>query len=1107
MGASENLLGRLQAWSDVFPDAPACRSAGEVLSYAQLWQRAGVLAAGLRRDHGIANGDPVGLVATESVEFLCGLAGIARAGAAFVPLDPEMPARRREQLLRAAGVRLVLAPGAAGVSGRSTLCLDRFDWRSATREAPEPVPAEACQLAYICFTSGSTGEPAGVEVDHHNVAQYANALAARLAPPPGLTFLPLASLATDHAYTAVFGALFTGGCVELLPASVRQDAVALAAATADHRPDYIKAVPGHLLALHRAGAPLLPHRGLILGGEPLRYGQVRELLQADGGCAVFNHYGPTETTIGVCMHNVDPTAPRADDQPVPLGSPLGDNALELQDPDGGPNEEEGEIVIRGPAVARGYRGSNARAGRFSGDGSERSYRTGDLGRINAEGLVEFVGRVDDELKLRGFRINPRETEGIIRMHPDVQDCLVTPVRDENDAPVSLVARVELKPDTVSRKQERERVHHWRSVHEDKYARASAAPRTTGGQTMAGWRNSYDGLAFPAAEMEEWTTGTLQRIRALGARSIYEAGCGAGLLALPLAGHARYTGSDFSSGALALLREQLEEAGHGDVRLHQCEARDVGFLEGERFDLVVLNSVLQHFPGPGYLEDVLKALVSVAAPGGRIFIGDVRDLERLEWFHFSRQLFLSPGSRDIAELLERVAASVAAEHELVVAPEWFRQFAERQGWQARAMPKAGRYRNEMNRFRYDAVLFAGMDPAQDDRFEQVQAPRPGEIKELLAEGPAGLHVTGLCDARAADIARHFRLAQELTGNVAELREQIRREQDAETGMEPQVVEQIADRAGYDATLVLETGERPGQFEAWFVRRGFHATGAQARGPAKQPVARPHTNDPQENERRRRFPTQLRTFLRERLPAHLVPAQVGCVDRLPRLANGKPDRRAGPLPTGDRGDEPVRPRNSVEAWLQNIWQELLGHAPIGVHDDFFEHGGHSLLAVQLLTRATGANGRTLDHEAFLRSPTISGMAALLAGSPKADARPEPGADTGNGAGDRTLSAAERRLWVASVLDPDPAAFNVCYRVDFTRGPDEATLEEALGRLCQRHPALRSTFPAPGRDPVRCVLPAFRPPLQVIDQPRRALDDFIEEELARPHSLESSPPVRCT
>ncbi|HEX2094581.1 MAG TPA: amino acid adenylation domain-containing protein, partial [Longimicrobiaceae bacterium] len=400
------------------PDAVAVTSGRAALTYAQLERRSAALARRLRR-RGVRPETPVGLCVERSAEMVAAVLGILRAGGAFVPLDPQYPAERLAFLLADSGARLLLSDGAAGnrLAGFAgeTLWLDGAggEQEEAAEEAPRSHSPSPEHLAYVVYTSGSTGTPKGVAVTHGALANTLLVARDAFGFQPGDVVPSLASFAFDIWLFEALLPLLSGGSVRVVPRERVMDVAALVreieGATVLHAVpalmrqvvDEVSAARGTLPGLRRA----------FVGGDAVPPELPGAMREAFPGAEVRVLYGPTEGTIICAAHRVSGGGGAVRHV---LGRPLGSAPLYVLDGAGEPAPVgvPGELCIGGAALARGYLGrAELTAERFVPDpfateAGQRMYRTGDRARWGADGVLEFLGRVDAQVKVRGFRIEP-----------------------------------------------------------------------------------------------------------------------------------------------------------------------------------------------------------------------------------------------------------------------------------------------------------------------------------------------------------------------------------------------------------------------------------------------------------------------------------------------------------------------------------------------------------------------------------------------------------------------------------------------------------------------------------------------------------------------------
>jgi amino acid adenylation domain-containing protein len=409
------------------PDHPAVAAADETITYRELWARSGRLAGGLA-DAGVVR-PSVGLLLPRSADFVVAALAVLRAGGHYVPLDPDYPRERLRAMLAGAACSVVF--GTTALLHRlpddyagATISVDTVD-TVADRPAGSPgASAHPDDLAYVMFTSGSTGTPKGVMITHRGVV--------RLVRPPGIVevsaddvVLHVSSVSFDAATFDIWSALTTGATLVVAPPG-RPSGVDVAALVRRHRVTTALLPTGlfHLM-VDEQPSDLAGLRKLVVGGDALSAAHAGRFIAAAPNSVLVNAYGPTEVTVATTVHTVS-----RDEDPVPIGRAMPGTAVRLLDDDLRPVRPGavGEIYAGGRGLARGYAGDPAQtAARFVPDPDvpgARLYATGDRARRRPDGALEFLGRTDDQVKKRGYRVEPSEVESALRADPAVRDAFV-----------------------------------------------------------------------------------------------------------------------------------------------------------------------------------------------------------------------------------------------------------------------------------------------------------------------------------------------------------------------------------------------------------------------------------------------------------------------------------------------------------------------------------------------------------------------------------------------------------------------------------------------------------------------------------------------------------
>ena len=434
------------------PEAVAVVCEDRQLTYAELNACANRLAHRLVA-LGVGREVLVGLCVERSLEMVIGLLGILKAGGAYVPIDPKWPTDR---------VRLVVEDARLAAVVTQPIHVDRLpsvvprvfcDLHAESSEAqtennPE-LPVSPADPAYVLYTSGTTSLPKGVLIEHRQLVQYVWAAADRLDLEPYANYAMLQPLTVDSCHTMIFPAIGRGGALHLISQERALDARKLIAYFGQHHIDYLKIAPSHLAALldQLPSVALLPSRALIIGGEASHWDFIDRLWSLAPRCEIWNHYGPTETIVGVSVCRLDSVGLRIS-KTVPIGRPLANVRFYVVDQNLQPVPPgmSGELCIGGEQLARGYLNRpDLTAAKFvpdpfSGIAGARLYRTGDLVRYLPDGNIEFLGRLDDQVKIRGFRIEPGEVEAVLASHPAVRHAVVQ-AREDTPGDKRLVAYV------------------------------------------------------------------------------------------------------------------------------------------------------------------------------------------------------------------------------------------------------------------------------------------------------------------------------------------------------------------------------------------------------------------------------------------------------------------------------------------------------------------------------------------------------------------------------------------------------------------------------------------------------------------------------------------
>ena len=653
------------------------------------------------------------------------------------------------------------------------------------------------------------------------------------------------------------------------------------------------------------------------------------------------------------------------------------------------------------------------------------------------------------------------------------------------------------------------IEDWRQLYEGLYGQGRDA---AGDLNLTGWQSSYSGEMIPVEEMRIWIEETVSQLRGLNPRRVLEVGCGTGLLLTRLAANCEsYIGIDFSQEVLRQLKGYLSSRPDlSHVQLREGMAHELSFLGDDSVDLVILNSIVQYFPGTDYLLQVLEQAVRVTKKGGHIFVGDVRNLALQDAYHASVQLYKAGADLTLVELRRLMRQGKRKEKELLIDAELFAELGR--SWKkvgrVKSGLKKGDYDNELSRFRYNVVLEIGEkeEIAAPDRWVDWDEDGAWRVKleEMLALRPeSGVGVRGIRDARTAWAVEAVRLidgeASDVS-NAAQLKELCAKV----SGEDPNAVMQWAAHLGVE--YCWRGFGKDGIYEAIF---NPHWQRREIRTEPPRQSYRRFGNSPARNMAEGGLGQVLRDNLRSKLPEYMVPATVMVLEAWPLTPNGKLDRKALPAPEMVSTAAWRAPRTPQEEILCSLFAEVLGLEKAGLDDHFFDLGGHSLMATRLVSRIRTILGVELAIRTLFEFPTVGELGPRLRESVEegrsplaAEKRPEK----------LPLSHAQQRLWFINRLEGTSVEYNMPFALRLKGELDRTALERALDAIVERHESLRTRFVEVEGEPFQVIEPDCRIELGLEDlsggeesAQQERVQEALRSEARMPFDLMRGPVLR--
>ncbi|MEG4111359.1 MULTISPECIES: amino acid adenylation domain-containing protein [unclassified Microcoleus] len=986
--------------ADRTPDAVALVFGEERVTYGELNLRSNQLARYLQK-MGVGAEVLVGLCCGRSLDLIVGMLGILKAGGAYLILDPSYPAERSSFMLKDAQLSVVLTQQQWIEKLRSPnlqiVCLDT-DWEMISQEiADNPTSAATAEnLVYAIYTSGSTGKPKGVEIEHGSLLNLVFWHQREFGVSAGDRATQIAAIGFDACGWEIWPYLAAGSSIYFPEDDIRRD------------PEKLQNwLVSNAIAISFLPTPLAEKvllldwpqttalRILLAGGEKLQQHPLKS-----HPFKLVNNYGPTENTVVTTSGYISVTE-QTGIAPT-IGRPIANTQIYILDKYLQPVAigVVGELYIGGNGLARGYlnrpdlTAERFISNPFKPNSGERIYKTGDLVRYRGDRNLEFLGRIDEQVKIRGFRIELGEIETVLTQHPAVQQTVAI-ASEDGQGDKRLVAYIALKPEYSSASEKNqimqlqdEQVLQWQMLYNETYNQPAVDSDPT--FNIVGWNSSYTNQPIPAEQVRDWANNQAAQILALQPSRVLEIGCGTGLLLFQIAPRCtQYCGTDFSPISLNYIRQHLANQQLANVTLLQKMATDFAGVETAAFDAVILNSVVQYFPNIDYLVQVLEGAVKATAPGGFIFIGDVRSLPLLAAFHASVQLYQAEPSLAGEQLQQRVQMQIFQETELVIEPDFFsalkQRFPQISGVEIQLI--RGSYHNELTDFRYNAILHIASEtnppqsPAQGeskrlDWSAENQNLTVTKVQQILLQNQLDvLRIANVPNARvtAAVKATELLSVVDKFPTAGQLQKAVEKVEDL--GVDPELW--YALEVPYKVNISWSNSDSQGRYDVVFARGETRDFVPETRSDNLRPW-RSYANNPLQAKAARKLVPQLQAYLAEKLPEYMIPSAFVVLESLPVTANGKVDRLALPVP------EPIKlewaggyvaPHTSIEEVLVKIWAEVLGIKRVGIRDNFFELGGHSLLATQLVSRVRDAFAVELPLRRVFEAPTISELSKIV------------------------------------------------------------------------------------------------------------------------------------
>ncbi|MEL7331898.1 MAG: amino acid adenylation domain-containing protein, partial [Cyanobacteria bacterium J06560_2] len=943
---------------------------------------------------------PVGICLRRSPETLIAIFAVLKAGGAYVPIEPSHPPKRISYILSDTQVRWVLTHSTLTAQLGDSAELLFIDKLNLFEQPTQNLRASGTsQLAYLLYTSGSTGQPKGVAIEHRNLANYVQWAIAKYVRGRQLSFPLFSPLAFDLTVTSVFVPLLSGGQIVVYPEGDDPIDLSLQRIFQENLVDVIKLTPSHLALVQ--GLPLGSRvKTLILGGEDLKSELAAEIVAGRANelepLEIYNEYGPTEATVGCMIHPFDSADAALS---VPIGRPAAGSKIYLLDDylNLVPQGAVGEIYIGGLGLARGYfNRDELTAERFISWEGNRLYKTGDLGRWRTDDALAYLGRSDRQVKVRGHRVELGEIEAAVAAHPLVSASAVTLVQPA----------VEIAPVSLSYCTRCGLASNYPGVHFDSAGVCDVCRTYETYQHRAQqYFREFDELRSRLEAARQKKSGSYDCMMLLsgGKDSTYAL--------------AQLVHMGFKVFAFTLDNGYISNSAKENIgRVVQALGVDHVFGTTPAMNEIFTDSLERHCNVcNGCFKTIYTLSMQMAYDMGIPAI--VTGLSRGQFFEtrlseeWFTELFGQPEfNPDTIDETVLEARKVYHRSDDAVS-----QLMDVSVFQSDDIFNAIEI---IDFYRYSDVQLSEMLAFLRDRLPWIRPADTGRSTNCLIND-AGIYVHkqqrgyhNYALPYSWDVRMGHKTVDEC---IDELNDDINVSE----------VKQMLKEIGYDVARSTEA-----QLAAYYALKDERKDSGEQESLST---------------------ADLRAFLAQRLPSSLVPAYLIPLAEMPLTANGKVNFAALPEPQASRPDLTaafVAPQTDVEKTLAQLWQQVLKVGRIGIHDNFFDLGGDSIMAIQIAARLADA-GFMLSPNQIFQSPTLVELAAI--------ALPEVATEKEDLTGTVPLSPIQQAFFAQG--SPAPEQFTQTVLLDVDERLDFEALSQAVTVLVAHHDSLRLSYTKEG------------------------------------------------
>lgn len=944
----------------------------KICTYQELDKKSDIVAELILKK--IGSKQPILLLLEPSIEQIIVILAVIKARCYYIPCDIRLPEERLAFILSDSEAKLIISCK-QHISGKNLDgTIDLLDIKKVIFEHETIMPLLQMtsdeDLAYVIYTSGTTGNPKGVKISHGNLNALFSATREMFSFSANDIWAYLHSYAFDFSVWEMWGALTSGATLTLFPYETAASPELLADELIEKNISILNQTPS---AFYRIKDRLLHKiqdqnqialRYIIFGGEKLEIVNIKSWIAY---CAkpsfpiLVNMYGITEGTVHCTFNLVNTTYSLYGEKSI-IGNPLPGFLLHLLPV----NQEEHELLISGPSICQGYLNRpEIEKEKFIEIDNTLFFRTGDLVQRMGDTL-EYIGRMDDQVKVRGYRISLGEINHHLGTYSGVQSVITLPI--SNALETKLVSFVTVSEQDLMhfKQQSKEQIKNWKNIYDRLYRHDFKQQNYT--FNTQGWNNSCTNQPFSKEAMQEWLHDTLDKINRLKPKSVLEIGCGSGLILFGLLDKIEsYCGIDISEQAISQLRTLIHQK---NVSLYASDAIDfdaIPELKNKKFDCIIINSVIQYFPSIAYLRSFIQKLRHFLNTDACIFFGDIRNYDLLNEYHyFVVNHRVNQADLSLEQIKGRVYTSILQEKELLISPDFFIHDAPQlvgiDGITAHLFKKQSTHENELNLFRYDAVLkLTNKKPTK-------------EVIHYASESQQ--HIITLINQTCFE--KTILIISCVDNTLYELSNHLQIKMATETPFLTTIpaLTQILRQLNVQYSYMLSS-----KGSCYFDVMLYQGASPFIEKPIQLHSQIQYANHPLEIEQ------DMLTYLRKKIPFYAVPNYIHVIDFVPITDNGKINKnrltefhtqKCYPESGVEHDYNLVQAENTqVKYILMDIWKRVLKLKTVNLDDDFFEVGGDSISSLQIVHRCKQAgvqlnirdifNHRTINHLALMIEKT--------------------------------------------------------------------------------------------------------------------------------------------